>query len=251
MTDTSNTNFTSELSFEPEPISPYDPKDNSQRRAFILLALTFGGLLLSGWLVLQLYLGGTRDRDTPPVILADNTPFKVEPADPGGEVAPNQDLEVFTTVDGSEAGDVTTAPGPELPSTPPADELPDAVPVVVDPVVPVVEDPEPVVTDSEPEPEPVRTLPSLEPVVASGSSQWVVQVASLRSEGEAQATYQRIASKFSGTIPSGARADIVRADLGDKGIYYRARVAGLADKAAANRLCEAFKAGNQACFVTR
>ena len=249
MTDASDNNFTSTLSFEPEPISTYDPKDNSQRRAFILLALTFGGLLLSGWLVLQLYLGGTRDRDTPPVILADNTPFKVEPVDPGGDIAPNQDLEVFSSIDGSGESSVTTAPEPEQPLTPPADELPDAVPIVVEPVVPVVSDPEPVVV--EPEPEPVRVLPSPEPVVPSGNSQWVVQVASLRSEGEAQATYDRIARKFSGTIPGGARADIVRADLGDKGIYFRARVAGLADKAAANRLCEAFKAGNQACFVTR
>jgi hypothetical protein len=50
---------------------------------------------------------------------------------------------------------------------------------------------------------------------------------------------------------SGTYADVKRADLGDKGIYYRTRVAGLADKSAAQSLCNSFKAAGQACFVAK
>ena len=262
MAETSSDNFIEGLSFEPEPVSPYEPTSGSMRRAFILLGLTFGGLLALALVVFNLFSSGTRGRDVPPIIVADNTPFKVEPEVPGGDIAPELDREVFGTIDGQTEGDVETAPEPEqpldLPTTPPADELPDAVTIEVEPAIPARPDPEP-----EPEPEtapesseptppaPTPAAPAPTLSVTGGSSNWVVQVASLRSQQEAQNTYSRIAGNFSGAIPTTAYADIVRADLGDKGIYYRARVAGLADKSAANRLCETFKARNQACFVTR
>lgn len=241
--------------FEPEPVHPYDPSDASGRRAMILLFLTFGGLLLLAWLVFSLYQPGVRDRDAPPIITASDQPFKTAPETPGGAQTPDQDREVYGAIDGSSPDGVTTAPLPEQPldTRPAAPELPTRMEVEVEPVVPMPE-PEP---RSEPEPAPVVRTPApstpaaSRPAVAGGSSDWVVQVASLRSQAEARDTYDRLSRRFASQLPSTASADIQRADLGDKGIYYRVRVAGLADKAAANRLCSAFKGANQACFVAK
>jgi cell division septation protein DedD len=263
MTETMNDNFTDEMSFDAEPISPYNPQDNSGRRAMILLGLTFGGLLLLAILVFRLYQPGVRDRGVPPIITADNQPFKVEPADAGGAVTPDQDREVFNTIEGAETEGVTTAPAPEQPARL-AEELPDAVQVEVQPAVPVR--PEPVQPRPvEPEPAPATTQnierysdPVAQPArsstgsaVAGGNSDWVVQVSSLRSQGEAQDTWNRLSAKFGDVMPSSAYADIMQADLAEKGIYYRVRVAGLADKSAANQLCNKLKAQGQACFVAR
>ena len=52
-------------------------------------------------------------------------------------------------------------------------------------------------------------------------------------------------------LVAGKYADVKRADLKEKGVYYRTRIAGMADKTAANSLCNAFKAAGQACFVTK
>lgn len=251
--------FPPDLSFEPEPVSYYDPKDSTGKRALILLGLTFGGLLLLGILVFRLYGDGTKTRDDIPSIRADDTPFKEVFVE--GEAPTEPTREVYSALDGSETPDVIPAPEPEAPTTPRAGDLPDTMTVEVEPVRPVATgnaQPEPFDLDPvQPEPEPVTASP--EPVVTTppvssasgGSSDWVVQVASLRSEGEARETYNRVAAKFAGALPTSGYADIQRADLAEKGIYYRVRVAGLRDKAAANQLCNSFKAGGQACFVTK
>ena len=261
MTDTASDNFVDDLSFDSEPISPFDPQDNSGKRALILLGLTFGGLLLLAILVFNLYQPGTRDRGTPPIITADNQPFKVEPSDAGGSDAPDQDREVFNQIDGTGEVGIETTPDAEDPVNL-ADELPDTVEVELQPVVPVrpaQTRPDPTPSRPEPTPaastpEPVRVAETPRPTtssVAGGSSDWVVQVASLRSESEAQATWNSLSGQFSGSLPSSAIADIQRADLAEKGIYYRLRVAGLADKSAANALCNTFKAQGQACFLAK
>jgi len=78
-----------------------------------------------------------------------------------------------------------------------------------------------------------------------------VQVASVRSESAAQDIWNKTEAKFGDVIGSNMYADIKYADLAEKGIYYRLRVAGISSKEAASRLCEQFKARDQACFVTR
>ena len=245
--------LTSGMSFEPEPLSPYDPRDASGRRAMILLAVTFGGLLLLAILVFSLWGDGTRTRDEIPLASVDERPFKTEPEDAGGLQAANQDREVFGRIDGSAPDSVEVMPEPEEPL---AQELPDTMEVEVQPVVPMPQPARPAPAEPEPtrpEPEPVRqpVQAAASSPVAGGSSDWVVQIASLRSEGEAADAYGKMSQKFAAVLPATAYADIVRADLGDKGIYYRARVAGLESKTAANRLCSTFKSGNQACFVAK
>ena len=87
-----------------------------------------------------------------------------------------------------------------------------------------------------------------EPAPAGGG--YAVQVTSQRSEAEAQAEFRTLRAKFPSQL--GSRAPIIRrADLGAKGVYYRALVGpfGSADQAA--ELCSSLKAAGGSCLVQR
>lgn len=232
--------FSPHLNAGEDVLQPYDAREREGLPPMIKLALVAIGLLVIAFIVMKLYQPGVRDRSDPPRITADNTPFKVPPKDAGGAQTPNQDKVVFDVMDG-QSPSVEADPKP-LPEDPIKIEAPD--PIEVKPVEPV----------PEVKPEPVPQRPAItRPVVtapASGNSDWVVQVASVRAESDAANIWSRIQRKFP-TLVSGASSDVKRVDLGDKGIYYRLRVAGLADKSAAQSMCTSLKAGGQDCLVTK
>ncbi len=233
-----------------EELVPFDVRDYSGKRAMWMLIGLIVLALIAALIIFNLYQPGTRDRDAPPQISADNTPYKVEPEDRQGEVTPNQDKEIYDAMNGNTSTDeVTNRIDVEEPI-----KMPDSATVIVEgqdaeAQEPEVKTPEPVKVEEQPvkRPEPVVR----QPVIASGSSDYVVQVASVRTEADAQRIWNGVQSKFSGIMPSGSTSDVKRVDLGDKGIYYRLRVIGLADQDAAKRLCDAMKSRDQACFVTR
>ena len=61
-------------------------------------------LLAAAAMAWSTYNLGLREggRDAPPRIVADAGPFRTEPADPGGFQAPDQDIEVYDTLTGTE-----------------------------------------------------------------------------------------------------------------------------------------------------
>ena len=224
--------FSPDLNVAQEALQPFDVREREGLNPMIKLALLAGGLLLVAFIVMKLYTPGVRDRSDPPRITADNTPFKVKPEEAGGAQTPNQDKVVFEVMDGNSPGiDVTPEPAPEKP-------------IKMDAPKPVKA---PVKQPTTPRPTPA---PRPATVTASRKSDWVVQVASTRSETDARAVWTTLQRKFPGLV-SGTYADVKRVDLDDKGIYYRTRVAGLDDKSAAQSLCNAFKAAGQACFVAK
>jgi len=79
----------------------------------------------------------------------------------------------------------------------------------------------------------------------AGSAPAYVQLASQRSEADARATANTIVSRF-GPLFNGANIEIQRADLGERGIYYRVRVpaASLSD---ATAMCNNLKAQGGDC----
>jgi len=116
-----------------------------------------------------------------------------------------------------------------------------------------IEAPKPVVKAPVKQPTPapaVTRAPAALVAPANGHSDWVVQVASTRSQADAAAVWTKLKTKFPRLV-EGKYGDVVRVDLEAKGIYYRTRVAGLADKSAASALCSAFKAADQPCFVAK
>ncbi|OAP34513.1 sporulation protein [Sinorhizobium glycinis] len=83
--------------------------------------------------------------------------------------------------------------------------------------------------------------------VPAGS--YVVQIASLPSEAEAQKSYNSLAAKFASVI-GGRGVDIRKADIAGKGTYYRVRIpAGSRDEA--NALCSRYKSAGGSCLVTK
>ncbi len=230
-----------------ETLQPFDVRDREGLNPMIKLALVFGGLLLAALIVMKLYTPGVRDRSDPPRITADNTPFKVKPVDGGGAQTPNQDKVVFDVMDGqSPNSNAIPTPRPEQPI-----KIEAPLPIVKTPSETVVRA-NPARVETRPAPRPSVTAPArpTASAPARGTSEWVVQVASTRSQDDAANIWAGIQKKFPNLV-FGAYSDIVRADLGDKGIYYRTRVAGLADKSAAQSLCTSFKAAGQPCFVAK
>ncbi len=77
-----------------------------------------------------------------------------------------------------------------------------------------------------------------------------IQLASVPTEEAANSEWKRISGKhqdlFAALTPS-----ITKADLGEKGIYYRLRAGPLADKAAADQLCASLAADRIGCIVVK
>lgn len=93
----------------------------------------------------------------------------------------------------------------------------------------------------------VATAPAT--VTSTPAGDFVVQLASLRSPEQAQATFNTLQGRF-GSILTGFTPDIQRADLGDRGIYHRLRV-GPMDRDAANSLCQRYQSAGGDCIVQR
>jgi cell division septation protein DedD len=81
---------------------------------------------------------------------------------------------------------------------------------------------------------------------AAGAGGYVVQLAAFRDEASARESFRKLQGKYPSL--AGLGADIQRADLGDKGIYYRLR-AGYLSKPEAQTLCAELEGKGQACFV--
>jgi len=87
------------------------------------------------------------------------------------------------------------------------------------------------------------------PAQAAGGA-YVVQVSAQKTEDEARASYQALQQKYPSVL-SGREANIRRADLGDKGVYYRAQIGPFSTADQANALCGDLKAAGGQCIVQK
>ena len=93
---------------------------------------------------------------------------------------------------------------------------------------------------------PAQTTPS--PAPAGGG--YAVQVSSQRSEADAQASFKSLQGKFPAVL--GSRDPLIkRADLGEKGVYYRAMVGPFGTSEEASQFCGSLKAAGGQCVVQR
>jgi len=89
---------------------------------------------------------------------------------------------------------------------------------------------------------PVQTAP--------GGGGYLVQVSSQKNEADAQASYRALQGKFPAVL--GSRAPLIkRADLGDKGVYYRAMVGPFGSSDEASQFCGNLKTAGGQCVVQR
>lgn len=85
------------------------------------------------------------------------------------------------------------------------------------------------------------------PAAAEGGH-YAVQVSSQRSEAEAHSSFRAMQQKYPSVL--GGREPLIRrADLGSKGIYYRAQVGPFPTLEEANRMCGALKAAGGQCII--
>ena len=94
---------------------------------------------------------------------------------------------------------------------------------------------------------PAPAAPGAAPAPAGGN---YVQVTARRTEGEAQAEFRALQAKFPGQL-NGREAIIRRADLGEKGTYYRALIGPFASAEEAAQLCSGLKAAGGNCIIQR
>lgn len=94
----------------------------------------------------------------------------------------------------------------------------------------------------------VASLPPAEAPATSGG--YVVQISSQRSEADAKASYRALQNKFPSVL--GSRPPLIkRADLGSKGVYYRAMVGPFGTPDEAQQVCGNLKSAGGQCVVQR
>ena len=90
--------------------------------------------------------------------------------------------------------------------------------------------------------------PAPAPAAAPSSGGFVVQVSSQKTEADAQASFKALQGKFPAVL--GSRAPLIkRADLGDKGVFYRATVGPFGTRDEAVQLCTNLKTAGGQCVV--
>jgi cell division septation protein DedD len=95
---------------------------------------------------------------------------------------------------------------------------------------------------------PASETASAAPATSGGG--YAVQVSSHRSEQEAQSSFRALQAKYPNLL--GGREPIIRrADLGAKGIYYRAMVGPFDSADQATDLCANLKAAGGSCLIQK
>jgi hypothetical protein len=95
---------------------------------------------------------------------------------------------------------------------------------------------------------PAATAPTGDAAPAAAEGRFLVQLSSQPSESDAQASFRSLQKKFPDQLGSQSPT-IKRADLGDKGIRYRAMVGPFASRDEAARFCMNYKSAGGQCFV--
>jgi hypothetical protein len=92
---------------------------------------------------------------------------------------------------------------------------------------------------------PVATPAVAKPAASGG---YVLQIGAYKSQSDADAAWKVYKAKHS-VLLSAYSDDIQQADLGEKGTWYRLRIAGFADKDMASSLCDRLKTDGGACIL--
>jgi cell division protein FtsN len=95
------------------------------------------------------------------------------------------------------------------------------------------------------------TTPGTPPAAApAASGGYLVQVSSQRNESDAQASFKTLQNKFPSVL--GSQTPLIkRADLGDKGVYYRAMVGPFPTPEEAAQFCGSLKSAGGQCVVQK
>ena len=226
--------------------------------ALLIMALFAGGLWFA-YVEGARHMAGAGGSSDIPLIRADTRPMKVKPTEPGGMPIPDRDMLIY----GQNRPMVEhLLPPPEQPMALPAPPVPKPV-VSASPDAPTTPAPSTGAPGSgtpaaatQPEqsaglpptnPHPMPSKPAEEPGTAGGVR---LQLGAVRSEGVAREEWARI-KRSNPDLLGRLTAVAIRADLGDKGIYYRIQAGPVGDPATAERLCGELRQRHLPCIIVR
>jgi len=232
--------------------SSFDVRESVGPISLLKLLILISFLIAILIICLKVYQGGVREKAEPPTIVGDRAPFKVILEEPGGVETPDQDKTIYSVMEADipninvtpkevvespiDFSKIITENSVGLPQKPSSSKV-----EAINRVSPVLSSSDNIKTSG---PGYIKTAPNL-------TSDFVIQMASVRSKEAAESLWSDIKIKHKDLFYPDLYHNIKIVDLGNKGIYYRLRVAGFTDKVAAGIFCEKLKDLNQACFVTR
>jgi cell division protein FtsN len=249
--------------------------EGSRLPLLIVLALLVLAMF-AGFVWLAYSEGVVRGRSEIPVVTAESGPARVAPANPGGAATPYKGFKIYeqpAPPDEDTAQDVSPrtpaeAKATPAPSTPaPAAAAPKPTAIAAAPVskpAPVAKAPpaKPVtpptkMAEATPAPAtaapkqlaakaPPVSAPVAQAPVASGA--YVLQIGAYKSQAEADGAWNTYKAKHAALL-AGYSPNVAKADLGDKGTWYRLRIAGFSSKDVASALCDRLKADGGGCFL--
>jgi len=134
-------------------------------------------------------------------------------------------------------------------------KAPEAKPVVKPAATPPAETKAPAAqskaVETAPLPPPAAATTTSKPAEAGASAAgaYVLQIGAYKSQADADAAWKTFTSKH--PMAGGYSEDVRKADLGDKGTWYRLRMGSFTDKAAATSFCEKLKSDGGNCLVAK
>jgi hypothetical protein len=179
-----------------------------------------------------------------PLIRADDKPVKLKPDQPGGMPVPDQNVSVYDPKPGA-------APVEKL-LPPPEQPMPRPTPAAASPAAtPAPTTQQQAAATSPPKglPKPAaKETPAAAPAKSVPAGPVRIQLASLRTPEAAKEEWGRLKREHPELLGR-LTAVAVKADLGDKGVWYRVQTQVFDDAAAADRLCADLKKQNVGCSL--
>jgi hypothetical protein len=186
-----------------------------------------------------------------PLIRADDKPVKLKPDQPGGMPVPDQNVSVYDPKPGA-APVEKLLPPPEQPMPrPTAKEAASPTPSAAAPTQPAPATQQQAAATAAPKapPEPAaKETPAAAPAKSVPAGPVRIQLASLRTPEAAKEEWGRLKREHPELLGR-LTAVAVKADLGDKGVWYRVQTQVFDDAAAADRLCADLKKQNVGCSL--
>ncbi|MGC6472027.1 MAG: SPOR domain-containing protein [Parvibaculales bacterium] len=248
---------------------------------FPMMAVILGGLVIFLTLAAIVYLAYTKgvqdgQRNLPPLVMADRDPVKVLPKSESGDDLAQQDLNIYKSIEAETPSSTSNAPEGEVgdgsveslyatqeSSAALDDDLADLDAFLGDGGVSEPSElSEPEAAQQEPLPPiPVEDIiaqnpPTVDepapvaPVISPADANHIVQISASRSVAQASATFTSLSRKFPDLLKN--REPLVqRADLGDKGIFFRLGIGGFSSRAEAKSFCSSLKEKGQDCLVRK
>jgi hypothetical protein len=236
-----------------------DPREDAARPRFrglvvSLVALVFIGVFAGSlWFAYQqgIKRGGVATGAVDvPLIRADERPTKIKPENPGGMEVPDRDKLIYTQ---KRAAVEHLLPPPEKPM--PRPTAPSAAARSASPQPPPAPagagaaNPAPLAPSQPPagKPPAKAEVAAAKPATAQKTGGARIQLASVRSEEAARQEWDRL-KRANPDLLGSVSATFVRADLGEKGVFYGLQTAPIAD---AERVCGELKRRNVGCIIAR